>query len=145
MKLGFCGLTIMLLLGLFLGGASAQTAATFAADAKGQISFVTPSRNIGCTFTPEGGTRVYKPFDGGPELSCDRKEPQYVRLVVTPKSVRRFNDVGDQDGLSEDNILPYGSRWSRGPFTCDSAEAGLTCKRQDGRGFFISRATIRMM
>ena len=139
------GLTIMLLLGLFVGGASAQTAATFAADAKGQISFVMPSGNIGCTFTPQGGTGVYKPFDGGPELSCDRKEPQYVRLVVTPKSVRRFNDVGDQDGLPENNILPYGSRWSRGPFTCDSTEAGLTCKRQDGRGFFISRATIRMM
>src|SRR4030081_4018094 len=83
MKSAFFGLTIMLLLGLFQGGASAQTAATFAADARGQISFVMPSGNIGCTFTPQGGTGVYMPFDGGPELSCDRKEPQYVRLVVT--------------------------------------------------------------
>jgi hypothetical protein len=145
MKTELLGLTTTFLLGLSIDAATAQTPVTFAVDASGHISFVTPSHNIGCTFTPQGGTGVYKPFDGGPELSCDRREPQYVRLVVTPKTVQRFNNVGDQDGFPHDNILPYGSRWSHGPFTCDSAETGLTCKRLDGRGFFMSRATIRMI
>ena len=118
-------------------------AAKFSAAANGQINFVLPSKNIGCTFTPQGGTPVYKPFDGGPELSCDRIEPKYVRVVLTPKNFRRFNNVGDQGCCDETNIFAYGSRWSQGPFTCDSAEAGLTCKRSDGKGFFMGPKDIK--
>jgi hypothetical protein len=129
---------------LMTGAAQAQTPATFPVDASGQINFVLPSKNIGCTFTPQGGTTVYQPFDGGPELSCDRIEPQYVRLVLTPKQVRRFDNVGDRGCCDESNVLQYGSRWSHGPFTCDSAQSGLTCKRSDGRGFSVSRASIKV-
>ena len=44
--------------------------------------FVMPSGNIGCTYIPEGGTDVYEPVDGGPELSCDRIEPKYLRATL---------------------------------------------------------------
>lgn len=116
----------------------------FAADKNGQIVFVMPSNNVECTYTPAGGTPVYKPFDGGPELSCDRREPKYVRLVLTPKSIKRFDDVGDQGCCGTNNPLPYGNQWSKGGFTCRSAESGLTCQRADGRGFSLSRQRVEL-
>jgi hypothetical protein len=125
--------------------ASAQTAPTFKAESSGQIVFATPSKNIGCTFTPAGGTSVYKPFDGGPELSCDRIKPSYQRVVLTPKNVRLFKDVGDQDCCGETNIIAYGTRWTQGPFTCESAATGLTCRRSDGKGFTINQAAIKAL
>lgn len=130
-------------LGAFISDASAQSV-SFPAAQNGQISFVMPSQNIGCTYTPKGGTSVYQPFDGGPELSCDRIAPQYVRVVLTPKTVRRFDDVGDRDCCAADNVLPHGKSWLLGPFTCDSSATGLTCKREDGRGFSMSRAGIKL-
>jgi hypothetical protein len=147
MKTALVSLTCsLLLLGAMSGSAFTQTpaAANFKTAANGQIYFVMPSKNIGCTFTPQGGTQVYEPFDGGPELSCDRIEPKYVRVVLTPKNIRRFNDVGDQDCCGEENVFAHGTRWSQGPFTCDSEKAGLSCKRADGKGFFMSRADIKL-
>jgi hypothetical protein len=118
--------------------------ASFRPEASGQISFVMPSQNIGCTYTPGGGTRLYRPFDGGPELACDRIDPTYVRVVLTPSSLRRFDKVDDQGCCSVENVFAYGSRWSAGPFTCQSATSGLTCMRSDGRGFVISRANVEL-
>ena len=138
------GLAVLATLALPLCSASAQQPIAFVADSRGQITFVMPSHNVECTYTPAGGTPVYKPFDGGPELSCDRRDPKYVRLVLTPKSVKRFDDVGDQGGVSTDNPFPYGSQWSKGPFACDSVETGLVCRRSDGRGFSVSRERIEL-
>ena len=141
-----CLSCILLLLGALPWSARGQspTPVTFSADSRGQVNFVMPSKNIGCTFTPQGGTAVYQPFDGGPELSCDRIKPQYVRLVVTPKTVHRFDNVGDRDCCGADNVFAYGSRWTHGPFTCESADTGLTCRHSGGRGFSISQANIRI-
>ena len=91
-----------------------------------------------CTYTPKEGTPVYKVVDG-PELQCDRVEPKYVRVVLNAKTARRFDKVGDQDNLGVDNVFAPGSRWTQGPFTCDSTASGLTCKRSDGRGFTMGR------
>jgi hypothetical protein len=137
-------LPCFLVLGAFTQGASAQTPVTFPAAQNGQISFALPSQNIGCTYTPKGGTPVYQPFDGGPELSCDRIAPQYVRVVLTPKNVRRFDNVGDRDCCSADNVLAHGARWLQVPFTCDSSATGLTCRREGGRGFSMNRASIKL-
>jgi hypothetical protein len=145
MKTPHAGLVLTLVvLGAAGACAQAQKPVSFPAAANGQIVFVVPSQNVGCTFTPKGGTPVYKPFDGGPELSCDRIAPKYVRVVLTEKNVRRFDNVGDQGCCDVKNVLPHGARWSQGPFTCDSAESGLTCKRADGRGFFIGRTDIKL-
>lgn len=126
------------------GTAPAQTPVMFHPGPNGQIEFVMPSQNVGCTYTPAGGTATYKPFDGGPELSCDRIAPSYVRVVLTHATLRRFDNVGDQGCCSVENVLPYGARWSAGPFICESSQSGLSCSRADGRGFAISRASIEL-
>ena len=107
-------------------------------------TFVMPSGNIGCTYIPEGGTETYRPADGGPELSCDRVEPKYVRATLgrSGKAVVR-TDVGDQGCCGGDRTIPYGETWSAGPFTCFSERTGLTCERNDGHSFLLSRARLR--
>lgn len=35
--------------------------------------------------------------------------------------------------------LPYGMVWTQGGFACSSSEAGLDCRNQRGKGFFLSR------
>lgn len=128
------------IIGALTGTASAQVPkpVTFAPDANGQINFVLPQHKVMCTYTPKEGTPVYKVVDG-PELQCDRVEPKYVRVVLNAKTARRFDKVGDQDNLGVDNVFAPGSRWTQGPFTCDSTASGLTCKRSDGRGFTMGR------
>ena len=56
----------------------------FVPEDDGQISFVMPSGNIGCIYTPRGGTPTYQPVDGGPEISCDRIAPSYVSITLGP-------------------------------------------------------------
>ena len=69
-----------------------------------------PSGNIGCIYTPEGGTEVYQPADGGPELTCDRVEPRYVRATLSREGeATLFNDVNDQSCCSAGPVLDYGA------------------------------------
>jgi hypothetical protein len=113
---------------------------TFKPDETGQIVFVTPSRNIGCTYIPKGGTAMYTPDDGGPEPGCDRIEPLYVRLILSASGKPFiFKMEGDSACCSDANVLQYGDRWQAGPFSCSSERSGLTCARDDGHGFFASR------
>ena len=110
----------------------------------GVISFSTPTGNIGCTYIPAGGTDVYAPKDGGPELICDRVEPTYLRffLYKTGKA-KLFRYVGDAGCCPAENVLVYGNRWKKGAFTCTSERSGLTCTR-GGHGFFVSRTGTRV-
>jgi hypothetical protein len=112
----------------------------FPPNPSGQVEFVMPSGNIGCIYTPEGGTPVYKPADGGPELSCDRIEPDYLRFVLgrSGPAVVHF-DVQDASCCSAINRLAYGDSWAKGEFSCASTTSGLTCIR-GANGFFISRS-----
>jgi hypothetical protein len=136
----------MLRITLALVAAAALAAPAFAAPLSfpsdnGQETFVTPSNNIGCIYTPEGGVDVYVPSDGGPELSCDRVEPEYLRFVLGAQGdATKIGDVGDASCCGSDNVLDYGQVWRADPFTCISMQAGLACARDDGHGFFISKA-----
>ncbi len=108
-----------------------------------QEEFVLPSGNIGCIYTPEGGTEVYHPADGGPELSCDRVEPRYVRATLSRKGAATLvNDVGDPSCCSAGPVLDYGQTWTAGPFSCLSTRTGLACERNDGHSFFLSRKRL---
>jgi hypothetical protein len=108
-----------------------------------QEEFVLPSGNIGCIYTPEGGTQVYQPADGGPELSCDRIEPRYVRATLSRKGTATMaNDVGDPSCCSAGPVLDYGQSWAAGPFSCLSTRTGLSCERNDGHSFFLSRKRL---
>jgi hypothetical protein len=109
------------------------------------IDFAVPSGNVGCVYIPAGGTKTYQSRDGGPELSCDRIAPKYVHVALgkSGKATQIVNP-GEQGCCSEANKLDYGQRWSGGPFTCESAQDKLTCRRNDGRGFSISRQAIKL-
>ena len=113
------------------------------ASAEGQIEFNTPSGNIGCIYTPKGGTGTYEPRDGGPELSCSRVEPSYVTIILGPKGpATLIKNPGEQGCCSDVDKLGYGNSWSAGPFSCQSSTKGLTCTATNGHGFFISKAKV---
>jgi hypothetical protein len=138
---GILMLRWLILPAAFLAAGSALAEPLSFPSDNGQETFVTPSGNIGCVYTPAGGTDVYVPTDGGPELSCDRVEPKYLRFTLGaagPATV--LDDVGDASCCGSEHTIPYGGVWRADPFTCISMEAGLACARDDGNGFFISRA-----
>ena len=115
-----------------------------AAGAEAQTTFSMPSGNVECVYMPAGGSSVYTTPDGTAELSCDRSEPSYIRVSMTERSkVKVEKNVGDRGCCGTDNPLAYGKAWQQAPFSCESKQTGLTCRRADGRGFSISKAAVR--
>ena len=120
-------------------------AVSFAPDANGAVSFHMPSNNIECIFIPAGGTKVYKPANGGPELSCDRAKPVYTRYFLGPSGrATSTTNVGDPSCCGGSNLLAYGSRWVMGPFECASTAAGLRCTRLGDHGFLIRQTNSKL-
>lgn len=112
---------------------------------EGQVIFVTPSHNIGCIYTPEGGTSVYEPAGGGPELICERVEPKYITVILTAEGKPdRIVDPGEQSCCGLDQELRYGNYWQMGPFTCLSRKSGLLCENEEGHGFSMARAGVNV-
>jgi hypothetical protein len=120
--------------------ATTTTEATPPPAAPGQgISFQSPTGNIGCEYTPHGGTAVYSTPDGAAELKCDRVEPSYIRITLPEHGAASvMTQVGDA-GCCGGETVAYGDEWSAGPFSCDVTDAGLTCTSHDGHGFTLSR------
>jgi hypothetical protein len=120
------------------------TAFPLLVQAEEQVEFVLPSGNIGCTYTPQGGTGVYQPVDGGPELLCDRVAPSYARIIMGPKGKAVLHkQVGDASCCSAEPVLAYGKEWTAGPFTCKASTKGLTCERGKN-GFVMSRSRLKV-
>ncbi|HEV7319811.1 MAG TPA: hypothetical protein VGO04_14535 [Ensifer sp.] len=116
---------------------------TTAEPAGEQEMFMMPSGNIGCVYTPAGGTAVYRPADGGPELACDIVSPRYVRATLGRAGAATLDHaVGDPSCCSADTVLDYGQGWEQGPFSCVSERTGLSCRRDDGHSFLLSRAQV---
>lgn len=119
--------------------AEAPAPADPAAPAPGvQVMFMAPSGNIACVYTPAGGTDVYQTADGGAELSCDRNEPDYVRVVLPEAGPAQVVPT-DERSCCSGEVIPYGDRWMDGPFICDVTEAGVRCSSTEGHGFTLSR------
>ena len=135
------GLMLMTLLGAPAALAKDQK---FAAGANGQISFMMPSGNVGCVYTPKGGTTVYEPKDGGPEISCDRVEPSYVNVVLGPKGAAIVTEnPGEQSCCGADNVFAYGNTVHFDGFMCSSSTGGLTCETADKRhGFCVAKSRM---
>lgn len=128
----------------FLAAVILMATLSLPAHADEQVEFVLPSGNVGCIYTPKGGVAHYQPVDGGPELSCDRVEPQYVRIVLGPKGKAvLIKNVGDASCCSAEPVLVYGKVWKAGPFTCQASTKGLECKR-DRNGFVMSRSRLKV-
>ncbi|MGB3339248.1 MAG: hypothetical protein WBA73_18890 [Devosia sp.] len=116
----------------------------FHANDEGQVEFVMPSGNIGCVYTPAGGTSVYETVDGLAEIQCDRVEPNYVRAILGGQDESYLiEDVGDASCCSLTQQFNYDHIVTLGPFQCLSERRGLTCARDDGHGFFLSRALVQ--
>jgi hypothetical protein len=113
----------------------------FTAQPNGQITFTMPSGNIGCIYTPRGGTDTYQPVDGGPEISCDRIAPRYVNITLGPKAAAVLTEnPGEQGCCSGDNVLAYGDTVAFDGFMCSSSDAGLVCETPDKKhGLCLSR------
>jgi len=123
---------------------NARVAGEAEPEADVQQTFMTPTGNIGCVYTPAGGTEVYRTRDGRAELACDRVEPAYVRVILSERgAAERIDNVGDASCCAGETIA-YGQRWQAGPFLCDVSEAGVSCANAEGRGFTLSRATIEV-
>lgn len=110
-----------------------------------QESFVMPSGNIECTYTGPAGTQVYQPQGGLAELSCDRMEPTYLRVTMRARGrVEVERRVADPSCCGVEPKLPYGTVWRQAPFTCESNQAGVICRRDDGAGFQLSRRGVTL-
>lgn len=117
----------------------APEAQTETAAAQGvSIEFMAPSGNIGCVYSPAGGTAVYQTADGRAELKCDRSEPEYVRIVMSETGPARIEPT-DERGCCSGETIQYGQSWSEGAFTCNVSEAGLSCTNRERHGFTLSR------
>lgn len=114
----------------------------------GFSSFTTPSRNIAC-YVDSGD-----PQDGG-EARCDIAQADWhptpkpdschyawgPALTVGPDRAG-FGCVSDS--ANNDNVVPYGTRETRGDFTCEVEQAGVTCSDlATGHGFSVSRQSYR--
>ena len=120
-----------------------STATSSSAQADAPDEFQAPSGNIGCQYVPAGGTETYRTPDGGPQLICDRIEPAYVRFTLSAHGAASLIDhVGDASCCGGD-VMPHGTHWTGGPFTCDMSETGIACANADRRGFTLSRAEAR--
>ena len=111
------------------------------------VQFRTPSSNIGCVFSSEPGGR-------GPSLRCDilsgvKPKPARPRgcnldwtfgFQMGPRGRASVVCAGDTAVNTRARSLRYGSKWSRGGFTCTSRKAGLRCRNRSSHGFFLSRA-----
>ena len=107
------------------------------------VEFMAPSGNIGCSYTPAGGTAVYETADGRAELKCDRSEPEYVRVVMSETGAARVEPT-DERGCCSGETIQYGQSWSEGPFSCDVNETGVTCTNRERHGFSLSRSQVEV-
>ena len=119
-----------------LGGAGTAVGARDA-----YVPFRTPSKNIACAYATGFGPVT---------LRCDILSglvPQprgRCQLDWTGVSMGRASRAGptcagDTVYDAKAPVLAYGKVWTRGPFTCLSSWAGLSCANRAGHGFFLSR------
>ncbi|MFP5450499.1 MAG: hypothetical protein ACLGG9_01980 [Thermoleophilia bacterium] len=83
--------------------------------------FRSPTGNLRCDYR-------------GSELLCSSLNDNFA--VVLPETGGPVTASGSADGGP---VLPYGSSWSRGAFTCSSQTNGISCENASGNGFFLSR------
>jgi hypothetical protein len=108
------------------------------------IAFTSPSGNIACRLDPEHGASCWvAEHDWAVEAASDPDcQLDFGDAVdVTPDGVV-WPCYGDFSWFPDAPALPYGRSVSAGPFTCESAETGVTCHNGDGRGFTVARATV---
>jgi hypothetical protein len=112
----------------------------------GEVTFQTPSGNIGCLVTTEHALCGIREFTYSPPpqpADCDLPGWGHTIGVEATGS----GDFVCADSLlagPDAQVLAYGRGVLVGPFACGSSSDGLTCANRDTRhGFFISRDQAR--
>ena len=128
---------------VLLAFATPALAVEFDPEPDGYTVFNTPSDNICCLYSPDGGYNTALEPTGEPMLTCDRVQPKYwkVELFVRGKA-RVLKNPGEVPGCGHPNVLQYGETWSKGAFSCKSEKTGLKCSRGKN-GFKINRKGIQ--
>jgi hypothetical protein len=117
----------------------------FAAPAQALlIQFRTPSANIGCVYSSDGG--LYLRCDILSGLKPKPAKPKGCRLdwgygyELSPFGRAKVVCAGDTAVDRRAQVLRYGQAWARGGFRCVSRTSGLRCTNRSKHGFVLSRA-----
>ncbi|MFD1344252.1 DUF6636 domain-containing protein [Litorisediminicola beolgyonensis] len=114
------------------------------------FTFETPSGNIDCVVGVGGDSSditctIYE--RSGPPA---RPRPGSCRgtwghsfEMFSRGAVRMICDGPLRNGSAQE-IAPYGVTGAPGGFECTSERTGLTCRNEDGHGFFLSRRAQRV-
>ena len=114
------------------GGTTAPTLPTQTAT---QGAFYSPTKNISCELNYAGNT--------GNSAYCFALVPaQNAHMDTTGAVTRCTGETCLSNPGINTPVLPYGTRMVLGPFSCLSAQAGVTCTITSGKGFRISSAGI---
>jgi hypothetical protein len=129
--------------------------AASSSSAAGRVlpGFRSPSGNIKCYYdakalTPRGITRavtcsiVHADYAMKLQRRCEAGD--WHGFTLTPRrKPMLFCPAGASGDHPVYTRLAYGKRWQRGPFTCTSRTAGVTCRSRAGHGLFFSRQAYR--
>ena len=113
-------------------------------------TFASESRNITCEVTDVSATCVIAQLgtQPAPVDGCDGTVGYKVVLGADGSVEQPCVPAAEQPqpAPGDTAILDYGTSKTVGPFTCDSAETGMTCRETaTGKGFTIARAGIRTL
>ncbi|MBN0042497.1 hypothetical protein JN535_20320 [Cellulosimicrobium cellulans] len=113
-------------------------------------TFASESRNITCEVTDVSATCVIAQLgtQPAPVAGCDGTVGYKVVLGADGSVEQPCVPAAEQPqpAPGDTAILDYGTSKTVGPFTCDSAETGMTCRDDaSGKGFTIARAGIRTL
>ena len=128
---------------LLVSVAALTLAGTAAADLA--IPFRTPSGNIGCYYVSNRNLSSTLRCDIRSGLKPAPPKPKSCTLdwgdsyELTPTGRALLTCHGDTAIDPTSRVLRYGTRWSRGGFTCTSRKTGLRCSTRSGHGFLLSR------
>ena len=121
---------------------AAATTTTFvpAFVGKGNVFFLSPSKNIGCSLSETGARCDIQDRSWQPPpkpATCDVDFGQGVTVVGT--SPATLTCAGDTV-LVGDEVLDYGHVATRGDFECRSATSGMACRNlKTNHGFSLAK------
>ena len=135
------------------GKSMAGTASTGAAAAETTepeaitelVSFTAPSGNVGCMLDSTYVRCDISERDWSPPTrpaDCEFDYGQGIGMSVSEEAA--FVCAGDT-AMGASQPLAYGTSITKGDLTCDSAEAGITCRdTSTGHGFTIAREAYKV-
>jgi hypothetical protein len=74
------------------------------------------------------------------EAPAPRRDLDLTGYELSRRGRATIVSAGDTAVNKRARALRYGTKWSRGGFTCTSKKVGLRCRNRSGHGFFLSRA-----